>query len=653
MSSHASATAFGSWSSPISAQGLVSGAVGISELCVDGHDVWWAESRPDEGGRTAVMRLAGGLAGGAVTEITPADAYVRSLVHEYGGGAWWVERGVLFYVDVSDQRLRRLEPGGEPVLLTPAPEIARGLRYADGRVTPDGLWFVCVRECHRNDREPANELVAVATDGSGRVEVLWDRADFVMSPRVSPDGSKVAWVSWDHPNMPWDATTLRVHELVDGSLGPELVVVGNGAEAWCEPGWSADGRLLACTDRNDWWNLHEIALETGQLTPVVAGPFEIATPPWVFGMQRWAVSGPHTVAAVGLATGDELVIDGRTVSTPDATISSLQAIEDGVVFVGAGYGHEAEIVRLSLHDGSAHRSVVHSGRDLPVPAELLIEPESITFPTDPSAGPGAATSPVAHGLYYPPTNPNHVGPAGERPPLLVLAHGGPTAQARRQIQLAILYWTSRGIAVVDVDYRGSTGYGRPFRRALDGEWGVADVADCVAAGRYLAERGDVDADRLIIRGGSAGGFTVLSALAFHDVFAVGASRYGVADLQALATDTHKFESRYLDTMVGPWPEAKAVYEARSPINHVHRFSAPMIVLQGDEDPVVPPNQSEMIVAALVARGIPVAYLLFEGEQHGFRKAENVVCALEAELAFFGEILGFDPADELPTLEIRR
>jgi len=649
MSPYPAVTPFGSWPSPISAQVLVSGAVGISELCVDGHDVWWAESRPDEGGRTAVMRLSGG----EVSEVTPLDAYVRSLAHEYGGGAWWVERGVLFYVDVSDQRLRRLEPGGDPELLTPSPEIDRGLRYADGRVTPDGLWFVCVRERHRTDREPANELVAVATDGSGRVEVLWDRADFVMSPRVSPDGSKVAWVSWDHPNMPWDATTLRVHELSNGTLGSELVVVGNGVEAWCEPGWSAEGRLLGCTDRDDWWNLYEIALETGDLTPVVTGPFEIPTPPWVFGMQRWAVSGAHTVAAVGLATGDELIIDGRTVSTPDATISSLQSFEDGVVFVGAGYGHEAEIVRLSLQDGSARRSVIHSGRDLPVPADLLIEPESITFPTAAVSGAGGEPSPVAHGLYYPPTNPNHVGPADERPPLLVLAHGGPTAQARRQIQLAILYWTSRGIAVVDVDYRGSTGYGRAFRRALDGEWGVADVADCVAAARYLVDRGDVDPDRLIIRGGSAGGFTVLSALAFHDVFAVGASRYGVADLQALATDTHKFESRYLDTMVGPWPEAKAVYEARSPINHVDRFSAPMIVLQGDEDPVVPPNQSEMIVAALVARSIAVAYLLFEGEQHGFRKAENMVRALEAELAFFGEILGFDPADELPALVIRR
>ncbi len=643
MDTPATVTPFGAWSSPISAEALVSGAVGISEVCVDGDDIWWAESRPDEGGRTAVMRWSGG----ELAEITPAEAYVRSLVHEYGGGAWWVHRGVLFYVELSDQRLRRLEPGGDPTILTPAPDTERGLRYADGRVSPDGRWFLCVRERHLAEGEPANELVAVATDGSQRVELMWAGSDFVMSPRISPDGSKLAWVSWDHPNMPWDSTTLRVHELADASLGPELVALGNGTEAWCEPGWSADGRLLACTDREEWWSLYEIDIHSRQLNPRVAGAFEIPTPSWVFGMQRWAVSGSHTVAAVGLPTGDELIIDGSTISTPDATISSIQPVTDGVVFVGAGYGHESEIVRLSFAQGAPRRSTVWSGRRLPVPTDLLIEPESITFAT------GVDSAAVAHGLYYPPTNPRHVGPPGELPPLLVLAHGGPTGQARRQLQLGILYWTSRGIAVVDVDYRGSAGYGRAYRRALDGEWGVADVDDCVAAARYLAGRGDVDAERLMIRGGSAGGFTVLSALAFHDVFAVGASRYGVADLEALATDTHKFESRYLDTMIGAWPAARVLYEERSPINHVDRFSAPMIVLQGDQDAVVPPNQSEMIVAALAARKIPFAYLLFEGEQHGFRKSENVIRALEAELAFFGEILGFTPADDLPALEIRR
>ncbi len=634
-------TPYGEWPSPITAASLVRGAVGISECCVDGDDVWWAEVRPDEGGRTALVRFSDGRA----DEVTPLDAYVRTLVHEYGGGSWWVHNGVAYYVDVSDQRLRRLVPGREPTLLTPEPDTPRGVRFADFRVDAQGRFVVAVRETHHDDREPTNELVAIPTDGSMDVRLVWGGTDFVSSPRFSPDGAQLVWVSWNHPNMPWDSTRLHAASYSDGAIGEVTIEVGNGSEAWVEPGWSPDGRLLACTDRDEWWNLVSIDNEAG-LQPIVVGTFEVATPSWVFGMQRWAVTTDHTVAAVGLATGDELVIDGRTVSMPDATISSLQPARGGVVYVGAGYGHEPQVVRLHLDGPNVRREVLSTGRGLPIEQGYLIEPESITFRT----GDGDAQ---AHGLYYPPTNPAHVGPEGAAPPLLVLAHGGPTGQARRQLQLGILYWTSRGIAVVDVDYRGSTGYGRTYRRSLDGVWGIADVEDCVAAARYLADRGDADPSRLMIRGGSAGGYTVLSALAFHDAFAAGASRYGVADLEALATDTHKFESRYLDTLIGPWPETKAVYDERSPINHVDKFSAPMIVLQGDEDAIVPPNQSEMIVAALEARGIPVSYLLFEGEQHGFRKAENVIAALEAELAFFGAMLEFVPADELPPLDIRR
>ncbi|MEM8706244.1 MAG: prolyl oligopeptidase family serine peptidase [Actinomycetota bacterium] len=638
-------TPYGEWPSPISAESLVSGALGIAECCVDGTDVWWAESRPDEGGRTALMRQRDGV----TEEITPPDAYVRTLVHEYGGGAWWVQNGVAYYVDVSDQRLRRLVPGEQPTFLTPEPDEPRSLRYADLRVSPDDRWVVAVREDHRGEGEPQNGIVAIPTDGSGLVDPIFDGPDFVSSPRLNPAGDRLAFVWWQHPNMPWDRTTLMSVPFrpTEGFSSDDLILtLSEEDEAWVEPGWGPDGTLYACTDRDEWWNLYAVDESSGDLTSVVSGPFEIPTPSWVFGMQRWAITADHTVAAVGLPTGDELVIDGRTVSMPDATVSSMQPAADGVVYVGAGYGHESQVVKITLDGPRLTREVLHAGRELPVDIGYLIEPESITFPT----GDGDA---VAHGLYYPPTNPHHVGPDAAAPPLLVLAHGGPTAQARRQLQLGILYWTSRGVAVVDVDYRGSTGYGRTYRRALDGVWGVADVEDCVAAARYLAQRGDVDPDRLMIRGGSAGGYTVLSALAFHDVFAVGASRYGVADLEALATDTHKFESRYLDTLVGPWPDAKAIYDERSPVNHVEKFSAPMIVLQGDEDAIVPPNQSEMIVAALEQQGIPVSYLLFEGEQHGFRKAENVITALEAELVFFGEMLGFTPAGDLPEIDIRR
>jgi dipeptidyl aminopeptidase/acylaminoacyl peptidase len=607
---------------------LVEGAVGISEVAADGDDVWWAESRPQEGGRVAVMRWRDG----ETDEVTPPDANVRTLVHEYGGAAWWVHERTLFHVDFGDQRLRRLDADGTEMLLTSEPPAARSLRYADGCVTSDG-WAICVRERHDADGV-TNEIVSVATDGSGEVRELWSGSDFVSSPRISGDETLLAFVSWDDPEMPWTRTRLHVHALVDGRDGGERLRLG-GDRAFCEPGWDGD-RLLVVVDDAEWWNLHEVDLGTGELRPVVSGPFEIATPPWVFGMQRWAAADGRLVAVAGMPTGDELIVDGRTTTTVDSTIGSLSAAGPGLVAVGAGYDHDAEVIRLSVGVGAVGREVVRPARPLPFDRGYLVDPEWISFPSGPD---GAAT---AHGLFYAPASPAHEGPAAERPPLLVLAHGGPTAQARRQLQTAILYWTSRGIAVVDVDYRGSTGYGRTYRRALDGKWGIADVEDCVAAASYLARRGDVDGDRLMIRGGSAGGFTVLSALAFHDVFAAGASRYGVADLEALATDTHKFEARYLDSLVGPYPETKAVYEARSPINHVDRLRAPMIVLQGDEDAIVPPNQSEMIVDALKANGVEVEYLLFEGEQHGFRKADNIVAALEAELRFFGRILGFEP-----------
>ena len=644
----------------MTAASLVHGAAGISEVIADPVRpwlLWWAESRPDEGGRTAVMRCD--LGSNDTQEVTPEGANVRTRVHEYGGGAWWPHDGSLYYVEFADQRLRRLDaPGDEPVLLTAEPPEPRAWRYADGRVTPDGRWSVCVRERHDTGGEPANELVAVAADGSQQVETLWAGGDFVMTPRVSGDGSMLAWISWDHPNMGWDATRLHVHRLGDGELGEELMVLGRqGDRSLCEPGWDpgtagSAPRLMVCSDHDDWWGLYEADLGAGDLMPVVVGEFDVATPPWVFGMQRWAAADGTVAAAAGMPSGDQIVVDGRSVAVADSSISSLTIGRDGpdgapvLAYAGAGYRHETEVAALSIDSGGhPERGAVRPARDLGLDPGLLVEPEAITFPT----GPGGAA--VAHALYYPPANPACAGPPGERPPLLVMAHGGPTSAARRQLQLGIAYWTSRGIAVVDVDYRGSTGYGRRYRRALDGAWGVADVEDCVAAAKFLADRGDADPERLMIRGGSAGGFTVLASLALHDVFAAGASRYGIADLEALAADTHKFESRYLDRLVGPYPEARDTYRARSPINHLDGFDAPMIVLQGDQDEIVPPAQSEMIVEALEAKGVPVAYLLFEGEQHGFRSADNIVAALEAELAFFGRILGFTPADNLPALAI--
>ncbi|MCY4493276.1 MAG: prolyl oligopeptidase family serine peptidase [Acidimicrobiaceae bacterium] len=696
---------YGAWSSSISAADLVGGAVRISEVRADPVDsdlIWWSETRPEESGRTAVMRYS--IPQGETSEHTPPDANVRTLVHEYGGAAWWPHDGRLFYVDFADQRLRVINRAGRVRFLSDEPAQPRADRFADGRVTPDGRWCVAVRERHRSGgepvdepvddpvNEPVNEIVAVRTDGSAEINVLYGDADFVMSPRLSADGNLLAWISWDHPNMGWDSTRLHIARLARGRLEGEILTVGaQDSASYCEPDFGVNG-LRVCCDHQGWWNLYDVDLTSGELSRAVGGPFEIATPPWVFGMQRWtaraAGHGDEQVFAVaGMPTGDELIVDGSTLSLPDSSITSLSAGPGAVVAVGSGYGHETEVISLRTDRSGLHREVIRPSRRLPFEKGYLIEPEWITFPTGSGpagsgpagsgpSGPGptgsgaAGSGPsgpgptgsgaagsgltalgdlgekggeVAHGLFSPPTNPTHVGPEGELPPLMVMAHGGPTAQARRELQPGILYWTSRGVAVVDVDYRGSTGYGTAFRRALDGQWGVADVADCVAAAQYLAARGDVDPKRLMIRGGSAGGFTVLAALAFHDVFSAGASRYGIADLEALATDTHKFESRYLDTLVGTYPEQRDVYVERSPINHVAAIDTPLIVLQGAEDVIVPPSQAELIVSALKSKGVKVAYLLFPDEQHGFRQADNIVRALEAELAFFGEVLGFDPA----------
>jgi len=639
------AAPFGTWESPIQAKDLVVGAAGLSEVVVDRNDVWFSESRPEEGGRVALMRWRATTAGEAeIVEMTAPDANVRTRVHEYGGGAWSVDQDTLWYVDDSDQRLRRQDPDGTVTLLTHDPEIERGVRFADGRPTPDQQWFVCVREQHGQDsHEPENDLVAVAGDGSGAIAVLASGADFYSSPRLSHDGSQLTWVQWNHPNMPWDATELWLAECVDGVLvNPRQVGGKHEPAAIVFPGFTADGRLWAVCDHHEWWNLYEFTSLDTEPAAVAEGSFEIATPGWVFGLSRWAeIDGMAVFAATD--PGGDTVRSNTTGEVRDdwSAVSALVRHGDGVVFIGARHSGEPELVQWV--PGSEPR-VLRQARDLGLPQGFLLAPEHIVFPT--------TDGEEAHGWFYRPAHDELTGPVNELPPLLVLAHGGPTARARTELQLGHRYWTSRGFAVVDVDYRGSTGYGRTYRHALNGRWGIADVDDCVAAALYLGDAGMVDADRIVIKGGSAGGLTVLGALADSDVFAAGASRYGVADLTALAQDTHKFEARYCDRLVAPWPEGQAIYEARSPINRTEALETPMIVLQGDADPVVPKNQSDAVVAALAENGVAHAYLVFPGVAHGFRDAETIITALEAELSFFCQILDIEPAGDLPQLELR-
>ncbi|MFK7894076.1 MAG: alpha/beta hydrolase family protein [Granulosicoccus sp.] len=622
---------YGSWQSPIDATMLVSGAAGISEVIPEANGVWWAESRPEESGRVAIMHWQNSSA----MEVTGPEHHVRTTMHEYGGGAWWVQNSILWFVNYRDQRIYEQKPGELARPISPLTEAAHELRYADMRPTPDDRWLISVCEQHtEGSAEPENYLVATRRDGLGRQTTLASGADFYGSVCLSPDGSRLAWVQWNHPNMPWDTTELMSATVnyADGNISLTDIerIAGGNEESVIQPLFSNAGILHYLSDRNDWWQMYNVAQEAA----VYEVNGEIGYPPWVHGIARYGFDDKDEIHAASFYQG----IDHLKGFEDSTSFSSIRLCDNKLAFASASWQKETAV----YYDGS----VIREPRDLGLDPAFLPAPELISFPTG-----NAQNTDVAHALYFQPANPLFKAPASEKPPLIVLAHGGPTSAARSQLSLAQRYWTSRGFAVVDVNYRGSSGYGRRYRKKLDGQWGIADVEDCVAVARFLVERGDVDGDRLIIRGGSAGGFTVLSALAMHDTFTAGASLYGVADLQALAEDTHKFESRYLDSLIGRWPEEAELYAQRSPINHLDGFTAPMIVLQGAEDKIVPPNQSRMIVEALEKKGIAVAYLEFAGEQHGFRQAETIVQAVQAELSFYGEVFGFKP-DSITSLEIR-
>ncbi|MEU8895839.1 prolyl oligopeptidase family serine peptidase [Nocardia sp. NPDC048505] len=632
---------FGSWPTAITSDSVVSAAVRLGEVRVDGPDVYWSEGRPSEGGRTQIVRRT---PDGTCTDLLPEGMNARTAVHEYGGAAWWIRDGVLFVVDWDDQRLYRIEPGGEPVALTPEPAVPRGDRYADGAFGPGGT-VVAVREHHpvggRGAVDVRNEIVRLSADCPGQPEVLLSGPDFVAAPRLSPDGAQLAVITWDHPSMPWDDTVLRVRDLATGA---DTVVAGGPGESVQEPRWQDDGSLLFLSDRNGWWNLYRWTPRDG-VTAVVAIEAEIGMPPWLLGSARYAVLGDGSVVFARWRAG----YDGLAIRRPDGTLTDLdlpfstvsalvRAAADAVIVVAGTPTTEPGVYRITLSGTNIELETLRAPRDLGLDAADVSVPEPISFPsTDRTGAPR-----TAHALFYPPTSSRYRGPAAERPPLLVMIHGGPTSQALPLLASSTQYWTSRGFAVVDVNYGGSTGYGRAYRELLQDAWGVVDVADCIAAARWLAGDDRVDPHRLAIRGGSAGGYTTLAALARDDSpFAAGADHYGVADLEALAAETHKFESRYLDGLIGAYPAERDRYRQRSPIHHVDQFRSPLIVLQGSEDAVVPPNQSEMIVDALRARGVPVSYLLFEGEQHGFRRAENIRRALDSELSFYAQIFGFD------------
>jgi dipeptidyl aminopeptidase/acylaminoacyl peptidase len=639
---------YGSWKSPITTDLILSGAIGLGQVVLDDEDIYWLEMRPSEGGRMVIVKQAPETDTEPQPEpvdVTPEPFSVRTRVHEYGGGAYLVNDSVVYFSNFSDQRLYRQDPGEEPKPITPETDT----RYADGCFDATRNRIICVREDHASVGEPVNSIVAVDAEGNAEQEVLFQGSDFCSNPRISPDGRTLCWLTWDHPNMPWDGTKLYSARFNDnGKLGEPHLVAGSTTESIFQPEWSPDNVLHFVSDRSGWWNLWRS--EKGQLWPLTKLEGEFGKPQWVFG------SGTYSFASDELIACSYTENDAWKIAMLHIPSKMLLAIEtpytemgrgdfkvgDGkIVFIGGAPSLPMSVVQVDL--ASSKWWELRKAHDLEIDDGYLSTAQPVEFPTE--------NGQTAHAFYYPPKNGDFEWPTDEKPPLLVKSHGGPTGSAGTALDLGVQFWTSRGIGVLDVNYGGSTGYGREYRERLNGDWGVVDVDDCCNAALYIVSQGDADPDRLAIDGGSAGGYTTLAALTFKDVFKAGASHYGVSDLEALAKETHKFESRYLDGLVAPYPEGKGLYQERSPINYTEQLSCPLILFQGLEDQIVPPNQAEMMFDAVRAKGIPTAYIPFEGEQHGFRRSENIKRALEAELYFYSKVFGFDLADEIDPVEI--
>jgi dipeptidyl aminopeptidase/acylaminoacyl peptidase len=628
---------YGTWKSPITAARVASGSLRFDHLVADGDDLYWVEGRAAEGGRHVIVRRS---SEGRLVDVTPEGFNVRTRVHEYGGAAYTVHDGVVYFSNFADQVLYRHAPGEAPRPLT-----SEGSFYADAAVDAARGRLLCVREDHSAPGEPVNSIVAVRADGGGQ-SVLIEGADFYSDPCLSPDGKQMAWLEWRHPNMPWDATELWVAAVSDdGSLRDRRQIAGGINESVCQPRWSPDGVLHFVSDRTGFWNLYRA--RGGGIDALHPMACDFGKPQWTFSPATYDFMSATELIVCYTEDGwwKAARLDTRRdrfdpLSCAFEPTDGIQIAGGQVFCLGGSATQPMSVARLELSSGTA--DIVRASTQDHLERACISAAEPVTFL---SAG-----QPV-HAFYYAPRNADYAAPDGERPPLLVMSHGGPTMSTTDVLDARIQFWTSRGFAVIDVNYGGSSGYGRAYRDRLKGQWGVVDVNDCVNAALHLVDAGKADANRLIIRGGSAGGYTTLAALTFHDVFTAGASYYGISDIEVLARDTHKFESRYLDSLIGPYPQARDRYRDRSPIHFTDRLSCALILFQGLEDKVVPPNQSEMMAEAVRRKGLPVAYVTFAGEQHGFRKAENIIRSLEAELYFYGAVFGFQPADPIEPVDI--
>jgi dipeptidyl aminopeptidase/acylaminoacyl peptidase len=627
--------AYGSWQSPIDGNLVTAAKINFDRVVVDGVDTYWLASQPQEKGRMAIVhrdRL------GRNNIVTPPEFNVRNRVHEYGGGAYTVWQGQIYFCNDGDQCIYH-QSGSQIKLASPAVQTDR---YADLTIDARRRRLLCIREDHSG---PAvvNSLVAIDLDNPNNIQILAAGADFYASPSLSPNGQFLAWLSWNHPNLPWDGNVLMVAEIqADGSLGPAQTVAGGPQypqEAIFQPQWSPQGILHFVSDRSGWGNLYR--WQAGEVEPLLSAAAEFGQPQWVFGQSTYDFVGDRLLCTYSQGGITHLILlnpnDGswQELDCNYTNLHHLRANERRAVAIGAAADRQSEVVEIDLLSQSC-KTLQSTPQN--VDSRYFSPPQTIAFPTQDGE--------IAYGFYYPPHNPDFQAPVGERPPLLVKSHGGPTAATSGELSLRVQYWTSRGFGYLDVNYRGSTGYGRKYQEKLAGQWGIVDVNDCIDGAKYLAAKGLVDGDRMAISGGSAGGYTTLCALTFHQVFKAGASYYGIGDLEALARDTHKFESYYHDKLVAPYPQAAQLYKERSPINFPEKLSCPTIFFQGLEDRVVPPNQSLMMVEALRKQKIPVAYVPFPDEQHGFRQPANIKYALESEFYFYAKIFGFQPAEKL-------